>query len=120
MNIPDGNKLITEFYGYRLASCNNGLAWEAPSDFTSSDLLSIHGRLFYPPEHEFYSRGNEYLQFNTSWEWLMPLVQKLCTEFTDLDESEEMNTLLDSLCSFCKMTIWLCCIDVIQLINKSS
>ena len=61
------NKLIAEFMGYKLMSCNRGKAWDIGKSIPSKDhLFPIQGVLH---------TGNE-LKFHTSWDWLMPVVIK--------------------------------------------
>jgi len=61
------NKLIAEFMGYKLVSCNHGKAWDIGKCIPSKDhLFPIQGVLH---------TGNE-LKFHTSWDWLMPVVAK--------------------------------------------
>ena len=62
------NKLIAEFMGYKLAKCNNGLAWEFPYKKSVEDTFEIHGRLW--------RENDSYYKFHTSWDWLMPVIQK--------------------------------------------
>ena len=62
------NKLIAEFMGYKLMSCNHGKAWDIGKCIPSKDhLFPIQGVLH---------TGNE-LKFHTSWDWLMPVVSKI-------------------------------------------
>ena len=68
MNIMKWNKIIAEFMGYKLMPCNNGKAWDIGKSIPSKDhLLPIQGVLH---------TGNE-LKFYTSWDWLMPVVEKI-------------------------------------------
>ena len=62
------NKLIAEFMGYKLAKCNKGLAWESPYKKSVEDTFELHGRLW--------RENDSYYKFHTSWDWLMPVVQK--------------------------------------------
>lgn len=62
------NKLIAEFMGYKLAKCNNGLAWKSPYKKSVEDTFELHGRLW--------RENDSYYKFHTSWDWLMPVVQK--------------------------------------------
>lgn len=66
------NKLITEFLGYKLARCNNGLAWESPFKY-AVDILKIHGRLYRENEPYHYN----YLRFDISYEWQMFAIAKI-------------------------------------------
>ena len=66
----EGNKLITQFMGYRLAKCNNGLAWSSPFKLVIEDVFNIHGRLFKEDV-------SDYLKFHSSWNWLMRAVEKV-------------------------------------------
>ena len=68
MNIMKWNKIIAEFMGYKLMPCNNGKAWDIGKSIPSKDhLLPIQGVLH---------TGNE-LKFHTSWDWLMPVIEKI-------------------------------------------
>tara|TARA_R100000789_G_scaffold77250_1_gene72527 strand:- start:124 stop:468 length:345 start_codon:yes stop_codon:yes gene_type:complete len=68
MTTEESNKLIAEFMGYKLARCNNGLAWDIGKSLPShKHLFPIQGVLH---------TGNE-LHFHTSWDWLMPVVSKI-------------------------------------------
>ncbi len=65
------NKLIAEFMGYKLMSCNRGKAWDIGKSIPSKDhLFAIQGVLH---------TGNE-LKFHTSWDWLMPVISKCRTK----------------------------------------
>ena len=64
----ENNKLIAEFMGYKLMSCNRGKAWDIGKSIPSKDhLFPIQGVLH---------TGNE-LKFHTSWDWLMPVINKI-------------------------------------------
>jgi len=68
MKTEESNKLIAEFMGYKLARCNNGLAWDIGKSLPShKHLFPIQGVLH---------TGNE-LNFHTSWDWLMPVIDKI-------------------------------------------
>ena len=68
MNTTENNKLIAEFMGYKLISCNRGKAWDIGKSIPIKDhLFPIQGVLH---------TGNE-LKFHTSWDWLMPVVKKV-------------------------------------------
>ena len=68
MNTQENNKLIAEFMGYKLMSCNRGKAWDIGKSIPSKDhLFPIQGVLH---------TGNE-LAFHKSWDWLMPVVDKI-------------------------------------------
>jgi hypothetical protein len=67
------NKLIAEFMGYKLMSCNRGKAWDIGKSISSKDhLFPIQGVLH---------TGNE-LKFHTSWDWLMPVLKKINSEIS--------------------------------------
>ena len=80
MNIMKWNKIIAEFMGYKLMPCNNGKAWDIGKSIPSKDhLFPIQGVLH---------TGNE-LKFHTSWDWLMPVVEKIeCTSTDNKDNSD--------------------------------
>jgi len=65
----ENNKLIAEFMGYKLAKCNNGLAWESPYKKSVEDTFELHGRLW--------RENDSYYKFHTSWDWLMPVIEKI-------------------------------------------
>jgi hypothetical protein len=81
MKTEESNKLIAEFMGYKLARCNNGLAWDIGKSLPShKHLFPIQGVLH---------TGNE-LNFHTSWDWLMPVIDKIeslgyCYDRVDAD-----------------------------------
>ena len=63
----ENNKLIAEFMGYKLISCNRGKAWDIGKSIPIKDhLFPIQGVLH---------TGNE-LKFHTCWDWLMPVINK--------------------------------------------
>lgn len=66
--IIEGNKLIAEFMGYKLARCNNGLAWESPHSRAIDDVFKLHGRLW----HEM----DTHYKWHLSWDWLMPVIRR--------------------------------------------
>ena len=65
----NNNKLIAEFMGYKLARCNNGLAWESPHRKAIDDVFGIHGRLWREDDTKYC--------WHTDWNWLMEVVQKI-------------------------------------------
>ena len=81
MNKTKKNKIVTEFLGYRLVSCNNGVAWENTlSNKAIDDIFSIHGRL--------YTERSNYMKFDSSWDWLMPVLKKIILILTPQNYSE--------------------------------
>ena len=77
--MEENNKLIAEFMGYKLAICNNGLAWDIGKSIPSKEhLFPIQGVLH---------TGSE-LKFNTSRDWLMPVIRKIL-DVVDEDNIEE-------------------------------
>lgn len=69
--LKENNELIAEFMGYRLARCNNGLAWEYTlSKKAIDDKFNLHGRLYRPDDKKLD-------QFKTDWRWLMMVVEKI-------------------------------------------
>lgn len=60
------SKLIPEFMGYKLKSCNNGLAWNSPFRYVKDDILHLHGVLYRPGTIE-----------NVDWNYIMPIVAKI-------------------------------------------
>ena len=80
MTTTEENILIAEFMGYKLTPCNNGLAWDIGKSIPSHEhLFPIQGVLH---------TGNE-LNFYTSWDWLMPVVDKI--ESIELKDSNSTN-----------------------------
>ena len=70
MNTLEGNKLIAEFMGYKPVRCSNGFAWDIGKSIPSKDhLFPIQGKLI--------TKYCNYLKFHTSWDWLMPVVEKI-------------------------------------------
>lgn len=66
MEITDGNKLIAEFMGYVLHSSFDG-------DMTYWN----HGDKYFKPKAVIRLDKGEVLEFDTSWDWLMPVVEKI-------------------------------------------
>ncbi len=75
------NKLIAEFMGYKLTKCNRGQAWERPTLSSIHDNYKLHGRLWV--------ENDSYYKWDTSWDWLMPVVQKIGDDYynTPFDET---------------------------------
>jgi hypothetical protein len=73
-NITENNKLMAEFIGYKLMPCNNGLAWNSPYQKAIDDKFNIHGKLFHPKGSDY---ANSYLKFDSDWNWLMEVVDKI-------------------------------------------
>ena len=75
--MKENNKLIAEFMGFKpcLTSDPNGnkiyVGTETPFGWQYPDCY---------PEHD-YLISVEDLKFNTSWDWLMPVVQKIGDEY---------------------------------------
>jgi len=80
------NKLIAEFMGYKLAKCNNGLAWESPYKKSVEDTFELHGRLW--------RENDSYYKFHTSWDWLMPVISKI-TKDERYIENEYRESIMD-------------------------
>lgn len=66
----ENNKLMTEFLGYKLVPCNNGMAWERPTLSSIHDTFKLHGRLWRESDKSYY-------QYHSDWNWLMPVVEKI-------------------------------------------
>lgn len=61
------NRMIAEFMGYKQVPCRNGFAWDLGISVPSSKHpLPIQGRLV-----------ADDLEFHTSWEWLMEVVERI-------------------------------------------
>ena len=65
----EDNKLIAEFMGYKLTKCSRGQAWERPTLSSIHDNYKLHGRLWV--------ENDSYYKWDTSWDWLMPVVEKI-------------------------------------------
>jgi hypothetical protein len=83
MNTTENNKLIAEFMGFVQAPCRNGYAWDNNKIVKP---ITLHGELV---------DGRTNGKFHTSWDWLMPVVEK-CYEFGELG-SEHRQTIEESL-----------------------
>lgn len=66
----ENNKLMTEFLGYKLMPCRNGMAWERPTLSSIHDTLKLHGRLWRESDKLYY-------QYHCDWNWLMLVVEKI-------------------------------------------
>jgi hypothetical protein len=111
------NKLIAEFMGYKLAKCNNGLAWERPTLSCIHDNYSLHGRLW--------REKDSYYKWKTSWDWLMPVIHN-CTKIIenygyDSDErdyiEDEIFNLDNTLSEFLNNDIESVCARVVEFIK---
>lgn len=90
MDTIEGNKLIAEFMGYKKCQFNYG-RYELPFRELENDLINgekygayfIEGRLRY----EFLP---EEMKFHYSWDWLMPVVEKIesLTYINDNNETD--------------------------------
>jgi len=79
-----GNELIAELMGYKLVSCYNGRAFEGPYLNSVDDIFELHGRLF--------REKDSYYKWNSSWDWLMPVIKKLFSfDETDIGAYEAFN-----------------------------
>ncbi len=68
--LTENNKLLAEFMGYIPVQCRNGFAWDIGKSTPSKDLkLPIQGKLI--------TEECEYLLFNTDWNWLFKVVEKI-------------------------------------------
>lgn len=114
--IISNNKLIAEFMGYKLAKCNNGLAWNSPYERSIEDKFDLHGRLFYPENHQYYISGNSYLKFDKDWTWLILVVDKIVMEDV---YAEEKAKVMVSLCPQIE-TVYSAIINFINWYNSDS
>ena len=63
------NKLIAEFMGYKLTRCNRGQAWDRSTLSSIHDNYKLQGRLWV--------ENDSYYKWDTSWDWLIPVVNKI-------------------------------------------
>ena len=109
--MEDDNKLIAEFMGYKLTKCNRGQAWERPTLSSIHDDYKLHGRLWVEKD--------SYYKWDTSWDWLMPVVQECY-------KHKHENALLNAHCVFIsaalqtvdRKTIYETVVNFIQAYNK--
>lgn len=85
----ENNRLITEFMGYKLKPCNNGLAWERPTLSSIHDNFNLHRRL--------YRKEDSYYKFYSSWDWLMPVVEKCVSTGDNTYRWDDIFTALETL-----------------------
>ncbi len=97
--INAGNEEIAIMLGYRLAKCNNGLAWESPFQFAIDDVLQIHGLL----QRTQYS----YMKFANSFDTLMPIVKMFVPpRGVIIDLVKEQTKLINALRKCDKEILW--------------
>src|SRR5208283_1426570 len=106
--LVEDNKLIASYMGYtyfghndlKLIFTNNGKEYKHPAGWkTTADtsylskenaLKSIRGI-----KHHYLCRGHNYLQYHSSWDWLMPVVHKCCKEiYTNSKKNEYIYPIL--------------------------
>lgn len=92
--ILEGNKLIAEFMGNK--DSENKYSHESS---------------------EYYFEGCE-LEFHFSWNWLIPVVQKITREFPEYDNTVHMEGILDTLLTLDIENIWKTVIGFIEFYNK--
>jgi hypothetical protein len=103
------NKLIAEFMGYKLMSCNRGKAWDIGKSIPSKDhLFAIQGVLH---------TGNE-LKFHTSWDWLMPVIEKCLVREAEQNEEVSNTTIKNIYEGICNQNISFAYKSVLQFINQ--
>ena len=79
--------------GYKLMPCNNGKAWDIGKSIPSKDhLLPIQGVLH---------TGNE-LKFHKSWDWLMPVVNRILFIKPDFDYVVDLEVTYPAVVKFIK------------------
>ncbi len=78
--IISGNKLIAEFMEWQLSGC----FYRYYSQFQRY--------LYNPQTGNDKSHHQEQLSFHTSWDWLMPVVEKLCKHKYEVDYDEHSDT----------------------------
>ena len=76
MKTQENNKLIAEFMG-----------WELQDDSTDR----WYGSYREPNGILHKNTNKEPLLFHTSWDWLIPVVQKLIDVYVSIDEQDEQN-----------------------------
>ena len=72
--------------GYKLTKCNRGQAWERPTLSSIHDNYKLHGRLWV--------ENDSYYKWDTSWDWLMPVVEKI-ESFKYVDGSVKYNVRME-------------------------
>ena len=110
----ENNKLIAEFMGYKQKKCKNGLAWDCGMSIPSNDhLFPIQGRLV--------TINCEYLKFNSLWDWLIPVIERMTRLALEFDKQGN-DLFLKVGESLCKMSgidnIYLRVVDFIKWYNK--
>jgi hypothetical protein len=77
--IEEGNKLIAEFMGW------DGIRFLIPPDYTLQDIEGV--------ESMFYDFSENEMEYHSSWDWLMPVVEKIESKIFDNDEFYNFNIL---------------------------
>lgn len=108
----ENNKLIAEFMGYKPAPCNNGFAW----DIGVSIPAKYH---LYPIQGMLITKECHYLKFNSSWDWLMPVVAKI-EQIPDIYDIEEFLLIRDELCTARIEIVYTTVVDFIKWYNQQS
>lgn len=83
MNTTENNKLIAEFMGYALYE---GYSYRVPH---YDSYVGVDGNMHETPIHHIHS-----LKFHTSWDWLIPIVEKI--ESIIFDENNSFNVTIGS------------------------
>lgn len=83
MTAEEGNKLIAEFLGYKYHLHPDVFAlpgWKIPTDKMIPAKLLYDGGIGKRP---YLARTTKQLKFHSSWDWLMPVVEKIDTSGFD-------------------------------------
>jgi hypothetical protein len=112
--IIEGNKLIAEFMELKQVNWNNEcLLWvnkKFVEDYTDVEDYSDNSK---------FDWGNSFPQaskllYHSSWDWLMPVVEKIKSI---TEEPEEIDPLRDTLWWGNKMDVWYECVELIKEYN---
>ena len=93
----EGNKLIAEFMG-RCGKVNKHLYWV---NIPSVKWVTV-----------------EQMQFHTSWDWIIPVVEK-CRERQIFNSNRLINQITDSLVTLDIDAVWIACLEFIQFYNQN-
>ena len=95
--IEECNKLIAEFMG-RCGNVNKHLYWV---NIPSVKWVTV-----------------EQMQFHTSWDWIIPVVEK-CRERQIFNSNRLINQITDSLVTLDIDAVWVSCLEFIQFYNQN-
>lgn len=81
--------LLTRFFNYTLAPCNNGKAF----DNAVNDVLKIHGTI----------ENNAYLKIHSSlqsWDYLIPIIQQVQERVGAMADNSDTNVIGELTCAY--------------------